>query len=321
MLLFFALLLDWFLGDPDSVWRRIPHPVSLFGKLIEMFGLLRTHQSTKSLFSDDSQRDFVMGVLLVVLLFVVSLLCSWLIDLIGSLFGYFWWLLELLVVFVFLASRSLYDHVERVFDASNLESSRAAVSRLVGRDTSDLDENGIVAASIESLGENFSDGVIAPIFWYLIFGLPGLLFFKAINTSDSMIGHKDSENLHFGKASALTDDLLNWPAARLCGFFVGLVALITGRCRGAGIFSTIIRDASTHSSPNAGWPESAFAVSLDIRLGGSRRYGERVVSSPYLNSTGRRDLHRSDIASALRLYRDCCFGLMGLVGLFGLVTL
>ena len=320
LILFLALLLDWFLGDPDIIWRRLPHPVTLFGKIVDLFDVSRREELFTGWFSDESQRDLLLGIALVVVLLFISFFVSILVNFVGSFFGYFWWIIELIVVFVFLASRSLYDHVNRVFLSPDLESSRASVSDLVGRDVSDFNESEVSVATIESLGENFSDGVFAPIFWYLVLGLPGLLFYKAINTADSMIGHKDSSNINFGRPSALTDDILNWPASRLCSFFVGLVALITGR-GGLGIFSTIMRDASTHLSPNSGWPESAFAASLDVCLGGTRRYGDAVVSSPYLNATGRRDLRRSDIGIALLFYRDCCYGLLGLVGLLGLLSL
>jgi adenosylcobinamide-phosphate synthase len=220
-----------------------------------------------------------------------------------------------------IAQKSLYQHVARVraaFAGDGLAAARDAVSLIVGRDPSSLDESGVSRAAIESCAENFSDGVVAPMFWLALFGLPGLLAYKTINTADSMIGHRSDRYRDFGWASARLDDLVNLVPARLSGLLLALAAPVT---RGSIVSSlrTMRRDARRHRSPNAGWPESAMAGALRIRLAGPRRYAEGVVDDPYLNAAGR-DAVPADIRRALRMLTAACGIQFGIYAMLALVT-
>ncbi|MEM1318126.1 MAG: adenosylcobinamide-phosphate synthase CbiB, partial [Pseudomonadota bacterium] len=235
------------------------------------------------------------------------------------------WCLELLIVAVLIAQKSLADHVSAVADGlakEGLEGGRRAVAMIVGRDVDRLDESGVAAAAIESCAENFSDGIVAPVFWYALLGLPGIVFYKAVNTADSMIGHRDPRHEWFGKPAARLDDAMNWPAARLSAFLVMLAAHVR---RNSVSFSTIWniirRDAPTHRSPNAGWPEAAFAAHLGIALGGPRVYHDGAVDAPYLNEAGRKLLDADDIRAAVSLLWQCGFLLLGIVLLIIVVGL
>ncbi|MEP6147395.1 MAG: adenosylcobinamide-phosphate synthase CbiB, partial [Nisaea sp.] len=205
-----ALVFDAVIGDPPALWNRLPHPVVLFGNLIG-WGELRWNRSETSIAA--CRRG---GVLLVILLLIAAVLTGWLLHRVLSFVSY-GWLLEAVVASVFLAQRSLHDHVAavaRAFETEGLQGARRAVSMIVGRDPEQLDEGGVSRAAIETAAENFSDGVVAPAFWYLLAGLPGLLAYKALNTADSMIGHKNERYLMFGWASARLDDLANLIPAR-----------------------------------------------------------------------------------------------------------
>lgn len=195
-----------------------------------------------------------------------------------------------------LAQRSLYDHVAAVRSAETLPSARAAVGRIVGRDTATLDRSGVAAAAIESLAESFNDGVVAPAFWLLVGGLPALWAYKAVNTADSMIGHMEPRWRAFGWAAARTDDLMGLIPARLAG---GLIALVAGR--GAG---TMLREAGRHASPNAGWPQAAIAGALGVRLGGSASYDGLEVQRPIFGDGPAPQ--PDDLARALEVYVGAC---------------
>ena len=202
------------------------------------------------------------------------------------------------IVAVLLAQRSLIEHVRRVADGlgQGVGNGREAVSMIVGRDTASLDESGVARAALESLGENFSDGVVAPAFWYLVGGLPLLLSYKAINTADSMIGHLTDRHREFGWASAKLDDLVNWPPARLSAVLIavarpGRFGATAGRTRA---------DAPFHRSPNAGWPEAALANVLGVALGGPRSYGRHRHLEPVLNAGARKTLSTKDVRRGMR---------------------
>ncbi len=211
-----------------------------------------------------------------------------------------------------LAQRSLHAHVADVARGLNvsLDHGREAVARIVGRDVSRLDEAGVARAAIESLAENFSDGVVAPALWMVLLGLPGALAYKAINTADSMIGHRSPRYLDFGWASARLDDVLNFPASRLAA---GLLALAAGR-NARNALAIALRDAGRHASPNAGWPEAAMAGALGLRLGGPRNYGEQRVAGATFGD-GRFEASREDIWRALALYRGALAALWLLLAL------
>jgi adenosylcobinamide-phosphate synthase len=206
-----------------------------------------------------------------------------------------------------LAQRSLDDHVRAVAGPllrGDVNAARAAVGRIVGRDTQALDENGIAVAATESLAESFCDGVVAPAFWFLIAGLPGLLVCKVVNTADSMIGHPDARHLHFGWAAARTDDLVNFIPARISGVFVCLAGL--------GGWATMVRDAGHHASPNGGWPEAAMAGVLERRLGGPVRYDGEPAHRAWLGDGPAPDA--GDLQRALWVYRRSCVLLWAIVG-------
>ena len=202
-----------------------------------------------------------------------------------------------------LASRSLYVHVRDVagaLETGSIIAARSAVSRIVGRDPQVLDEHGVARAAIESLAENASDGVVAPAFWFLVLGLPGLAAYKAINTADSMIGHRNPRHEAFGWAAARFDDLLNLLPSRLTGLLFAAAALVVPGASTRAALQAMARDASRHRSPNAGWPESAMAGALGLKLNGPKNYAGVLVNDAYMGN-GRREATAQDIRDALRL--------------------
>jgi adenosylcobinamide-phosphate synthase len=296
-----ALALDALIGDPDWLWRRLPHPVVLIGSFI---GFLERTLNRESW--SPSQRK-AAGVGVVILLVAVSGLIGFLVEaaLRQTLYGN---IALGLIASVLIAQRSLYQHVGLVrsaFAESGLVEARAAVSRIVGRDPDQLDEAGVSRAAIESCAENLSDGVVAPVFWLALLGLPGLIAYKAINTADSTIGHRTPRYEFFGWAAARLDDLVNLIPARLSGILLAVVAPVANGTI-ATSFMVMTRDASKHRSPNAGWPESAMAGALGLALAGPRRYGERIIEDPFLNDEARKDTKPDDIGRALNLYVAAC---------------
>jgi adenosylcobinamide-phosphate synthase len=313
-----ALVLDWIVGDPDNIWRRWPHPVVWFGKVV---GFLDEKLNRPG---EDATIQVRSGALAYVVMLAVAIVAGMVVHDILRLFGPLGWLLEIAVVSVFLAQKSLADHVRAVaagLREGGLEGGRQAVSMIVGRDPKSLDRAGVSRAAIESLAENFSDGVVAPAFWYALLGLPGLFAYKMTNTADSMIGHKSEKYLHFGRWSAIADDYANWIPARLSAAIVALGAFSLGGARMArDSFNGALRDAGLHRSPNAGWPESAFAWALGISLAGPRVYAGETVQQVWLNGSGRTALDIEDIEAALRLFARSCYALWAAVAalmLFG----
>jgi adenosylcobinamide-phosphate synthase len=296
-----ALAFDALIGDPDWLWRRLPHPVVLIGSSI---GFLE--RTLNRVNWSPSQRK-AAGVGVVILLVSASGLIGFSLqaalpqNLSGNIaLG--------LIASVLIAQRSLYQHVARVrsaFAEGGLAGARAAVAMIVGRDPEQLDEAGVSRATIESCAENFSDGVVAPAFWLALLGLPGLIAYKAINTADSMIGHRTARYEFFGWAAARVDDLVNLIPARLSGLLLAVVAPIANGAVGIAL-NVMRRDASKHRSPNAGWPESATAGALGLALAGPRRYGEHIVDDPFLNANARKEATPGDIDRALDLYVAAC---------------
>ncbi len=311
MTLFLALLLDWFVGDPKSLWKHLPHPVVLIGKGID---ILDMRLNLPALSAEESRGRGIIALLILVL---VALTGGHLLAKLLGAFGTLGWLLEIVIVSIFIAQKSLADHVGDVahaFRTSGLEGGREAVSQIVGRNPEHLDGPGIVRAAIESLAENFSDGVVAPVFWYVVLGLPGIISYKVVNTADSMIGHMNERYAHFGRATALLDDWINWPAARISAMLIAIASIVGGGLsHGLGVMETAMRDAGTHRSPNAGWPETAMAASLDIALGGPRIYGDENVREPLLNAGGKSDLIVGDIKRALVIFGTSCLSLWLLI--------
>jgi adenosylcobinamide-phosphate synthase len=296
-----ALTFDALIGDPDWLWRRLPHPVALIGSLIAFLDRMLNRES----WSPRQRKAGGGGV--VVLLVAVSGSIGFLAEaaLQQIMFGN---IVLGLIASVLVAQRSLYQHVAEVrsaFAEGGLADARAAVSMIVGRDPEQLDEAGVSRAAIESCAENFSDGVVAPVFWLALLGLPGLIVYKAINTADSMIGHRTARYEFFGWAAARLDDLVNFIPARLSGLLLAIVAPIANGTIGMAL-KVMRRDAPKHRSPNAGWPEGAMAGALGLALVGPRRYGEHVVDDPFLNADARKEATRDDIGRALDLYMAAC---------------
>lgn len=311
--LFGALVLDRIVGDPPALWARLPHPVVLFGQGIALFDR-RLNRDTLS--PATRRRNGVVAIVLLLALSVaVGLMLSGLFRALGVL-GF---VLELLVVAIFLAQKSLGDHVSAValgLRTNGLEGGRRAVSLIVGRDSQALDEPAVCRAAIESLAENFADGVVAPAFWYALAGLPGILAYKMLNTADSMIGHKSDTYRDFGWASARLDDLANWPAARLSSLLIAAAAwLRQGVTAARRSLSVTLRDSGLHRSPNSGWPEAAMAGALDIQLTGPRIYGGERVSEPMINGSGRPVATPRDIEAGVDLFYMSCTVLTVVTGL------
>ncbi|WP_426236009.1 adenosylcobinamide-phosphate synthase CbiB [Pararhizobium sp. DWP1-1-3] len=313
LVLIAALLLDRIVGDPDRLWRRLPHPVVLFGAMI---GWCDRTFNRKRL-GEEALR--ISGVLVISGLLLWSLFCGWLLHKVFMHIGIFGWLLETIVVAVFLAQKSLADHVTRVANGlrtGGLEGGRRAVSMIVGRDPETLDEPAVCRAAIESLAENFSDGVVAPAFWYALLGLPGLIAYKMLNTADSMIGHKTPKYLHFGWASARLDDAANVPAARLSILLIAAGAtLTTGRRAAGNALGVALRDHGLHRSPNSGWPEAAMAGALDVQLAGPRIYAGALVNEPMINGAGRAVATVADVETGVSIFYGACGSLVVLVAI------
>ncbi len=280
-LLFWAMLLDALFGEPDWLWRRVPHPAVLMGRLIGW---------ADRRFNEGRKRK-LRGVAVIAVLTVAAWLAGVMIAAL-PLGG----LLEVLAAAVLLAQRSLVDHVRAVADGLRLSlaSGRQAVALIVSRDTGAMDEAAVARSAIESAAENLSDGVIAPAFWFLLLGLPGLLVYKLVNTADSMIGYRTPRHQDFGWAAARLDDALNWIPARLTALLIALVHLRLD------IWPQVRRDAALHKSPNAGWPEAALAPVLSVALAGPRSYDGALRDYPFVNPEGRHALDAADIEAAIR---------------------
>jgi adenosylcobinamide-phosphate synthase len=290
-----ALGLDAALGWPQSLYRRIGHPVGLFARLIHAADA----RWNRPEWSFAARR--MLGAVTALLLILIVGGPAWLIQ--SLLFAHLdaWgWAAVALLAWPALAQRSLFDHVRAVavaLDEDGLLAARTAVGAIVGRDTGALDESGVARAAIESLAESFCDGVAAPAFWLLLLGLPGVWAYKAINTADSLIGHREQRWRAFGWAAARTDDLLNLVPARLSGVLLCLA--------GGGGWRTLWRDAGRHASPNAGWPEAAMAGALGLRLAGPIAYDGVMYVKPWIGHGGERAT-ALDIRHALRVCRVGC---------------
>lgn len=293
--LLLASLLDALIGEPEALYRHVPHPVVLLGRLIAALerGLL--------IETAGPWRQRVAGRLLVLLTVAIATGVGLALQRLVAAVPH-GWVLEAVLMSTLLALRSLHDHVAAVGRAlrRGLEPARVAVARIVGRDPQSLDEPAIARAAIESTAENLSDGVIAPLLWGLVLGLPGLLAYKAINTLDSMVGHRSPRYLHFGRAAARLDDLANLVPARATALLVVLVAVLLPGLDARGAWRAVWRDARHHRSPNAGWPEAAFAGALGLRIAGPRRYAGVLVDDAWMGD-GRAEATVRDIGRALLL--------------------
>lgn len=280
-ILLLAMGLDGAFGEPKALWDRWPHPVVLMGRLIGWCDARFNYGEDRRL----------KGVAVMVGLGLGAAVLGLAIAAVPD-FG----LLQVLVVAALMAQRSLADHVQATGDALRLSlgDGRRAVARIVGRDVTAMDQPAVARAAIESAAENLSDGVIAPALWFLAAGLPGLLLYKVTNTADSMIGHRSERHGEFGWAAARFDDLLNLIPARVTALLIALVHLRRDA------FAVILRDAPLHRSPNAGWPEAAMAVCLDVQLSGPRGYGGEWRDYPVVYPEGRAEIGPAEVDGAVR---------------------
>jgi adenosylcobinamide-phosphate synthase len=293
-----AMLIELCLGYPQFLLRAIGHPVTWIGRLI---GALDRALNRETM-SAGARRG--AGICSVVILIAVVGLVAFFVQ--RALFRWPAGLLATaLLGSTLIAQRSLHRHVAAVATAlakEDIGAARIAVAHIVGRDPDTLDAAGIARAAIESLAENFSDGIVAPVLWLAIAGLPGAAVYKAINTADSMIGHRTPRYAAFGWAAARLDDLVNLPASRLSGLLLIVAAALTKDASAGAAWRAVWRDAARHRSPNAGYPEAAMAGALGLALAGPRIYGGVCVEDAIMGD-GRRDANAADILRALALYR------------------
>lgn len=298
-LTFLALLTERIFGYPDWVYRLIGHPVTWIGALISALDERWNKEG------DTPPHRRVWGIVALAVVLAVAVSLSLVLEslLLAVPFGL---ILVVLVAASLPAQRSLEQHVEAVaaaLETGGLPAARHSVSMIVGRDPENLDSPAVCRAAIESLAENFSDGIVAPAFWLGVGGLAGGAAYKAVNTADSMIGHRTDRHEAFGWASARFDDLVNLPASRLSGALLVAAACLIPGASPARAIAAIRRDARHHRSPNAGWPEAAMAGALGIALAGPRSYGGHMIDARFMGEGGRTDLSASDIRRALRLAR------------------
>ncbi len=277
-----GMVLDALFGEPNWLWSRISHPVVLIGKLIT----LGDQHLNRPPWQKAKGAAFLCTVLTITCFLSVALIQ------LGPI-------VETLLVAILVAQKSLVDHVGAVAVGlrRSLADGKTAVSLIVGRDTIEMDEAQVTRAAIESAAENFSDGVVAPIFWYMLAGLPGLIMYKAVNTADSMIGYKTEKHIDFGWAAACFDDLLNFIPARLSAVLLSWSAgnlLLKG-------WRDIVTDARLHRSPNAGWPEAAMARALQIALAGPRSYNGARKEFAWVNKGGNKHANANDIERAVSM--------------------
>ncbi len=291
-----ALLIERLFGYPKPLYNKIGHPVEWIGTILKKLETLLYDLEAEPL------QARLRGVAALLALLLIVAIPAAIITNVLSTFT-FGWIIETLLATALIAQHSLHEHVSAVGKGldSSLAEGRRAVAKIVGRDPAALDESGVVKGALESLAENASDGIVAPVFWYALLGLPGIVAYKAINTADSMIGHKSERYIYFGWASARLDDLINLPASRLTGFLFAAAAAWNDKERGKTALQAMWRDAPKHQSPNAGWPESALAASLGVKFGGPRSYEGSRVKLPWMGE-GRETLNRDDIRKGLRLY-------------------
>ncbi len=300
-ILLIALTIDAVIGDPHALYRVIPHPVMVLGNLISWLDA-RWNRPERS----NAARKR-LGVCLLLVMITISYGAGFAIVQARLAIPY-GWILEVVMVYLLIAQNDLYKHVNAIANGlrdHGIEGGRQAVAMIVARDPSRLDEGGVSRAAIESCAENYSDGIVSPLFWYVMLGLPGLLAFKAVSTLDSMIGYLNDKYRDFGWASAKFDDVLNYVPARLSGWiFVAAAAVVPGadakRAR-----RIMLRDCRIHHSPNAGWPETAMAGALGVRLLGPRQYDGYKVDDPWIGE-GPFDLTFRDIKRALKIYLVAC---------------
>ncbi|AZO00280.1 cobalamin biosynthesis protein CobD [Mesorhizobium sp. M9A.F.Ca.ET.002.03.1.2] len=316
LIAFLSLVVEIVVGYPAWLFGAIGHPVTWIGRLISFLD----RRLNRAADSDAVRRRRGVDALLIIVLvpaiiaFAVETMLS------GIPAGL---ILTAILATSLLSQKSLAEHVEAVADGldnGGLDIGRLAVSQIVGRDAKKLNRPGVCRAAIESLAENFSDGVVAPVFWIGVGGLAGGVAYKAANTADSMIGHRTPRHEAFGRATARFDDLINLPASRLTALLIVLAAFLVKGADADNAWRTMRRDAKKHRSPNAGWPEAAMAGALGLALAGPRSYGGVMVDDAFMGEGGRREAESADIRRALKLYRVADFLLIGLFGLLSVIV-
>lgn len=298
-----ALALDAVIGDPPALYNRFPHPVTWIGALIGFLDRAFNRPERSPVVA------IALGAISLAMVLAVSGAAGWGVARVleGTALGF---AVTALLASTLLAQRSLHDHVAAVLRplrAGDIEGARETVSMIVGRDVRSLDAYGISRAAMESLAENFSDGVVAPLFWGCLLGLPGIVLYKAVNTADSMIGHRSPRYLYFGRAAARLDDVVNLIPARLTGLLIALATLSPAAVR------VMARDARRHRSPNGGWPEAALAGALGVSLSGPRSYHGQRTEEPWLNEAGAPP-DAASLARALSAMRRVSLLLLAIMG-------
>lgn len=296
-ILFVALLLDAIMGEPKWLWDRLPHPAVLMGRAVSLLDKR----------FNPAQGGIAAGAMTLVLLMSGAYLVGWGLSQLGGI-------IQILATAILLAQRSLVQHVRAVADGLrvSLDDGRRAVAMIVSRDTGAMDRSAVARSAIESAAENLSDGVIAPAFWFLAGGLPGLIVYKVVNTADSMIGYRTPRYEYFGKAAARMDDVMNWIPARLTCALIALPAGVGGAWR------AIASDAAQHRSPNAGWPEAAMARAIGVALAGPRAYDGKMQEFPWVGGAGAREIGPEAIDAALRRLWQAWGLMLGVVLIFAL---
>jgi len=313
-----ALLIEAVAGYPQAVVARIGHPVTWIGALIARAEAAWNEGHLS--FARARMRGILALATVLLVTGSAALLVTHGVSLVLPALAAL--VVEAILASTLLAGRSLDDHVTDVAEAlesRGLKGGREAVARIVGRDPETLDEAGVSRAAIESLAENFSDGVVAPLLWLIVGGLPGCALYKAVNTADSMIGHRSERYLAFGWAAAKLDDLINLPASRLSALWLVAAARVTPGADWRRAALSALTDAPRHRSPNAGWPEAAMAGALGLALAGPRSYAGKRVDDAWMGD-GRRDATAADIHRALRLYRMAYVLQAATVGVLALVA-
>lgn len=309
ILLIIAMGIEAYIGEARFIFSRVKHPVAILGAMIGFFDD-KLNRPKRSQVDRAVRGTFVV-------IFMVSFAAAVGIGVMWLTLHFTWgWVLECALLVTLLAGRGLYDAVARVakgLEIGGLEGGREAVRHIVGRDPKSLDAPGIARAAVESLAENFSDAVAAPVFWYVLLGFPGILVYKTVNTMDSMIGHKTPLHQAFGFTAARLDDALNAIPARLSALIFAAAALFVPTANPSAAIKTAMRDAKKHRSFNAGWPEAAMAGALGIALAGPRAYGGERVDDHWMGD-GRARLNHKDIQRALYLYGVACLITGGIVG-------
>ena len=317
-ILLLAILIDAIVGDPDFIYLRLKHPVQLMGLMISYLDKKLNKQYQNSFY----QR--ISGIILIIFLLILTALFGLVLKHIFNLIPH-GWILEAFIISSMIAAKSLYQHVKSVqnsLETSTLDEARLEASKIVGRNTKNLDNHGVARSAIESLSENFSDGIIAPIFWTVILGLPGILAYKMLNTADSMIGHKNHKYIYFGWASARLDDIANFIPARISALLFCIVASFSGRAAFIRSFKAVHNDAKKLDSINSGYPEAAMAGALNLILAGPRLYSGEDFEGNWIGDSVKGSTSNAthkEIGKALSLYTKACilsFLLVTVIALF-----